>query len=120
MKHLKTFESFKKEIVREHSGLEEDKIELPSGHSLVLWHDEDQEDWNVALMPEEEGEHGITFAWKDEKGVVEVRDHGLIQGQYLSDDEKKLLSDFGLKVGEKFVSMADFWKHCKKLASKKK
>lgn len=120
MKHLKTFENFIK-IVKENL-FSQDKIELPGDYYLELWHDEDEEeeDWNVALMPKEEGSHGVTFAWPDENGKVIVRDHGLIQGQYLSDGEKKILNDFGLKIGEKFDGMSEFWKHCKKLASKQK
>lgn len=118
MKHLKTFESFKKELIKENSDLTEDRINLPSGHTIELWYDEDEEDWNVALMPKEEGEHGTTFAWENENGEVEVKDHGLIQDQYLNEEEIKILQEFGLKIGEKFGSMNDFWQHCKKLANK--
>lgn len=106
--------------------IDEDDIKLNDEHSLVLFKDEEDEDsWDVCIMRTEDmkAEHftepGVAFAVEDyDTKTVEVTDHGLICQQYLSKEQREVIESFGLKIGEKFDSMVDFWKHCKSSAGR--
>lgn len=124
-KNRKLNESLEEDIeIFQEAGIEldssfESKINVSEDYHMLLYFNHDDECWYIALMPNIEDEDGITFGWENDDKEVELKDHGLIQGQYMNEEEKNVLKEFGLEIGKEYPDIISFWKHCKELEKKK-
>lgn len=112
MKHVKLFENFQEE------NFDKDRFKINDEYTLLLWKDEDDDLMCVSIgttdeivkADNDELADMVCFAHEDrDDKSVEVMDHGLIPEQYLSKEETQALYSIGLKVGDKFKTIEEFW-----------
>lgn len=104
----------------------EDKIILSDEHSLVLYSDNGspldkwkEAKWFVALRRDSTDDH-LTFVKERQKGGVEVLEYDIYIEEDLTEEEKRMLEEFGIEIGKVYPNMIKFWKHCKELEKKMK
>ncbi len=120
MKHVKLFEDFNSEY-----DYKEVFVKISDKYSLVLWTDMDDDNQKCVSITtnsnlENPEDDMIAFAVEDldDNRKVVIMDHGLVVGQILSDEEKKALSDVGIKIGDEYDDMNDFWDLINKIKTK--
>jgi NAD(P)H-flavin reductase len=82
--------------------------QLAAGFFLLIWIDDEDGTRHASISHADTNEQWICFASEDEWGLFSVRDHGLIPGQYLNEEQLKALENIGIKPGNEFVNFEKF------------
>lgn len=92
-------------------------------YSLLFWIDEeyDEKPWNLSFENLEDVMDGLTFACEDvdDNLNVVITDHGLVQDQYMNEEQLEILKLLKLKIGQRFRSMRELYNYIKLVLSKK-
>ena len=85
--------------------------QLAGNYHLLIWIEEEDGSHCASIAHGDCAEQWTCFANEDENGLVKIRDHGWIPGQYLDEEELRVLANIGLVPDNEFVSFDEFLKY---------